>query len=547
MFIQSSQNIDGLSAKTYLTMPCGYNLEDVGPDYFPSLGINDGSLAIDVDTNIPYYVGNNYWREILFTKFAVSHAWINTGNKLTDPTRNFIGTLDNAAFLISAGTGILSGPGATRFTINGQIETLGTGESVFLGEGAGINTIINTGVGNSFVGYQAGHLNTTGDFNTAYGRGSLLSNATGHANIAIGNDALSQNIVSYNTAVGSSSMKYNTSGAYNTVIGAESMKNNTIGNNNTAMGFQSMLSNANGYNNSAVGYDSLYSNVSGYGNTAMGFQSSYLNNSGYNNVALGFQSLYANILGYNNVALGFQASYLNYTGYNNTALGYFSLHNNIVGHTNIAIGYSAMANFTTGNGNIGIGANAGLNCTWTESNCIFIGAEGTTSQRGVSDRIEIGKEGVHKRSFFQGIFGNPPATGSNSVEVNAYGKLGTSATSLPYIDNIDDMGNRSYPIMGMRPIVFNYNETPSELEYGLLAEEVDNVFPEIVTRDINGNIYSVKYQYLPILLLNETIRQQNQMDLTDRILAGVQALLDITSALVEIHDIFLRILTGGIV
>ena len=140
----------------------------------------------------------------------------------------------------------------------------------------------------------------------------------------------------------------------------------------------------------------------------------------------------------------------------------------------------------------------------------------------------------------QGIFGNAPPKDAASVEVDAYGKLGTSATSLRYMTNIGNMGTYSAPIMSMRPVVFNYTETLDEVSFGLVAEEVEGIFPDIVVHDLEGLPHTVQYQHLALLILNETIRQQTEID----IIEGIQAALE---ALVAIHDAFLRVITGGIV
>lgn len=577
MFIQNSQNIEAIGNTTYLKAPLGFNLEYVGPERFPTLGINDGCFAVDAETNIPYYVGHNYWREILFTKFHVSHAWINDGNMQTDPTKNFIGTLDNVAFMISAGTGNLAEHGTTRFTTNGQIEQLGTGNCVFLGEGAGINTTIGIGTNNTFLGYDTGNTLTTGMYNTATGK-SALRTCNGNENTAYGFASQQNSIVSQNSSFGTLSMQENISGIFNTAIGYSSMqhslyasnntfvgynsyrgnnitaptgncntgigvdvlRNNLSGNNNTVAGYRSMFSNTTGYSNVTSGYQSMFSNTTGHNNVTAGYRSLYSNTIGETNIALGSESLYTNIDGNANVAIGFRASYHNTSGLGNLSIGTTSLNNNTVGNYNIGLGYSALPNNISGDNNIGIGVSAGENYLGTENNCIFLGSTGLNTQVGLDGQIEIGTLGTHQQTFIQGVFNNTPPQGSLCPEVNIYGKLGVPAANLANTENVSPIDDSSNNLYNMTPAKFTYVNTPTEINFGLIAEDVENNIPELVVYDIDSNPYGVKYQQLSVLILNETIKLERRETITENLLAVVDAL-------VAIHDAFLRVITGGIV
>src|SRR5262249_3108155 len=160
-------------------------------------------------------------------------AWLLAGNIALPPPTNFIGTLNNVPFLIVTNNNTTAG---TRFSLKGQIEPLGTGQSVFVGEGAGAATSIGIANANTLIGFQAG-----------------LNNTTGSVNTAIGFQALQNNISSFNnTAVGSSSLADNITGNNNSAFGGSALTNNTIGIENTAAGSGSLFSNISGSNNTAV-------------------------------------------------------------------------------------------------------------------------------------------------------------------------------------------------------------------------------------------------------------------------------------------------------
>lgn len=562
MFIQNSQNIEAVGNTTYLKAPLGFNLEDVGPERFPTLGINDGCFAVDAETKIPYYVGHNYWREILFTKFHVSHAWINDGNMQTDPTKNFIGTLDNVAFMISAGTGNLAEHGTTRFTTNGQIEQLGTGNCVFLGEGAGINVTIGIGTNNTFLGYDTGNTLTTGMYNTATGKSALRTCNIGSENTAYGFASQQNSIVSQNSSFGTLSMQENIDGGFNTALGYSSMQyavhasGNTFvgynsyrgdgvtaptGNCNTGIGVGVLRNNLSGINNTVAGYQSMFSNTLGQNNVTSGFQSLFNNTVGLNNIAIGCESLYSNVNANGNVAIGFQASYLNVSGIRNTVVGTSAFGNNTIGEYNIAMGYNALPTNTSGNNNIGVGVSAGENYLGTENNCIFLGSTGQDTQAGLNGQIEIGTLGTHQQTFIQGIFNNTPPEGSMCPEVNAYGKMGVPATCIRNMINVAPISsNDSSAILNLSPAIFNYVDTPGEVNYGLIAEDVVNHLPNLVVYDLNNDIYGVKYQQLSAITIAEIIT-------INTALTTLENIVSLLSALVELHDAFLRILTGGVV
>jgi hypothetical protein len=331
----------------------------------------------------------------------------------------------------------------------------------------GANTLVEntTGYHNTANGYAALNGNTTGDDNTAIGSGSLFANSTGYDNAAIG----------------ASSMSTNTTGYGNTASGAYTMVLNTTGYYNTAAGFSSLNLNTTGAENTATGFGSLQSNTTGSDNTASGAYSLYFNTTGANNTASGYASLSANTTGIFNTASGIDSLFSNTTGYNNTAVGSFTLQSITTGTYNTAIGYGAGSNLTTGTDNIDIGNPGG---PALENSTIRIGDSSQT------------------RTFIAGISG-VTVTGA-AVMVDSSGQLGVASSSIRFKQDVADMGDASSRLMKLRPVTFHYKTDPDgSVQYGLIAEEVEKVMPELVVKDANGQPETVAYHELPALLLNE--------------------------------------------
>jgi hypothetical protein len=309
--------------------------------------------------------------------------------------------------------------------------------------------------------------------NTAAGAYSLLFNSTGAYNTAVGALALENNQTGdENTATGADSLLQNTSGSNNAAYGVDALLNNTIGNDNTAIGVSALISNTNGAYNSASGFSALYSNVGGNYNTASGYFALHNNSSGSQNSACGVQALYGN-----------------HTGNYNTASGTDALYSNTTGSANIAHGYKAGYNLTTGNNNIDIG-NLG------------VAAESGT--------IRIGTTSTHTATYIAGIYGTS-VTG-NAVVVSSTGQLGVTVSSERYKTGITPMGSNSQKLQELRPVTFHLKTDPKgALQYGLIAEEVAKVYPELVIRDGTGRIDGVRYDELAPMLLNEVQQQQRKL------------------------------------
>jgi Chaperone of endosialidase len=330
-------------------------------------------------------------------------------------------------------------------------------------------------------------------FNTAEGDGALFNLTTGIRNTAIGFDALFSN----------------TNGEQNTATGVQALFHNTIGSENTATGAFALDRNTTGDNNTASGSFALFSNTTGHFNTAVGSNALELNTTGGFNTATGISALNGNTTGRFNTASGGIALASNTIGSNNTASGYSALAVNSIGLNNTAVGYGALLRNTRGSSNIGLGVNAGSNLN-TGSNNIDIGNAGVAAE---ANTIRIGVQGSHTRTFVAGISGSP-ITGT-SVVVNTFGRLGTAASSQRFKDDIKPMDKASEAILALKPVTFRYKEEidPDRIpQFGLIAEEVEKVNPDLVVRDDQGKIYSVRYDQVNAMLLNEFIKQHRKVE-----------------------------------
>jgi len=344
---------------------------------------------------------------------------------------------------------------------------------------------------------------------TATGDGALYLNTTGN----------------YDTATGADALYFNTTGSANTATGTSALENNSTGNQNTANGFYALFSNQAGNNNTATGVSALQSNTTGWYNTANGVYALVFNNNGNYNTANGYMALYLNTSGSQNAANGVNALYSNTTGVNNTATGLDALYSNTTGGWNTANGLSALYHNTTGNGNTADGDYALLNATGSfntglgyqagqhitsGSNNIAIGNPGASADSGV---IRIGTKGTHTATFIAGING-VTVTGGTAVYILPNGQLGTLTSSRRFKSDIHDMRNVSERLMQLRPVTFRYNDRaekgPHALQYGLIAEEVAKVYPDLVQYDKAGKPFTVYYHLLTPMLLNELQKEHRQ-------------------------------------
>lgn len=271
---------------------------------------------------------------------------------------------------------------------------------------------------------------------------------------------------------------------------------------NTADGANALGHNTTGTDDSAFGFNALGQNTSGSGNTATGWDALYFNLSGSKNTATGIAALEGNVTGTGNTATGVGALANNGKGETNTANGLNALYFNS-GNDNTAIGAYALQDNGTGSSNIGIGFEAGFYLT-TGSNNIEIGNQGAPAD---ASTIRIGTEGTQTAAYVAGIF-NSTITGGCAVMVANTGQLGCITSSARYKREVMDMGDASDKLMKLRPVTFVYKaDQTGTRQYGLIAEEVETVYPELVVHNADGKVESVAYQILPTMLLNEVQKQ----------------------------------------
>src|SRR5262245_46954646 len=303
---------------------------------------------------------------------------------------------------------------------------------------------LTSGNSNTATGFQALKANTTGDRNMANGTFALFFNQTG----------------SENTATGYAALFYNR-GSSNTADGVAALQNNATGNYNMASGFMALRQNTTGEFNTAIGAGALFFNTAD------------------ENTATGAAALVSNTTGEFNTAAGSAALARNTTGAHNTANGFQTLVNNTTGNDNVALGFLAGNNQTTGSNNIYIGSN--MQGVPGESNACYIAS----------------------------IFGQTSATGI-PVLINTSNKLGTVTSSARFKRDIHDMDKASEALLALRPVAFRYKEEidPAGIsQLGLVAEDVEKVNPDLVVRDKEGKPYSVRYDQVNAMLLNEFLKE----------------------------------------
>ena len=310
-----------------------------------------------------------------------------------------------------------------------------------------------------------------------------------------------------NTVLGDDALLNNT-GADNTAVGYQALFNNTSGHWNTAVGVAALLSNTRGYTNTAIGLEALENNTTGFGNTAVGVPALLFNTTGSDNTSIGEATLEYNN-GDGNTAIGAFALFFHRTGNENTAAGSNALINNTAGDDNTAYGSGALGN-NNGNNNIALGYSAGTNLVKGDNN-IDIGNAGVAGDAGV---IRIGTAGTQTATFIAGIRG-VPISGGTEVGVNSNGQLGVRASSERFKDAIKPMDKASEAILALKPVTFRYKKeidpdrTP---EFGLVAEDVEKVNPDLVARDEQGKPYTVRYEAVNAMLLNEFLKENSKVE-----------------------------------
>jgi len=280
-----------------------------------------------------------------------------------------------------------------------------------------------------------------------------------------------------------------------TALGTGALNSDSTGTGNTAFGYFALVANTTGTQNTAFGNAALSANIGGGSNTAVGFQALNVNNSGIsggNNTAVGSGALATSTSGFTNVAVGSGAMGDSVSASFSVALGFGALFN-ASGNSNIAIGWTAGGSLTTGGDNIMID-NGGMS---SDDHTIRIGADQTST-------------------YIAGILGNSLSSAS-PVVINSNGQLGVEGvSSRRYKEDIQDMGDASKGLLRLRPVTFHYKKADSDrskpLEYGLIAEEVAEVYPDLVVRGKDGQVESVQYFKLPAILLNELQKEHRNAE-----------------------------------
>jgi hypothetical protein len=388
-------------------------------------------------------------------------------------------TQGNSIIAESAGLiGIGTSTPTVKLDVNGRLKTKGTIDTGAHYKIRGTQVLgVDAVLGNTASGVNALLSNTTGSHNTASGHDALLSNTTG----------------SGNTATGLGALRSNTTGSGNTATGFEALRDNTSSSDNTASGVGALRNNTTGSDNTAIGDDALEDNT-GDGNDGIGADTMRHNATGGNNTAVGDVALPVNTTGSANTAIGFGALLSNTSGTDNTAVGKEALQSNTSGSSNIALGNRAGSVLTTGNFNIDIGHTG-------------VAGESATIRMGSSSQT---------RTFIAGISGLG-VPGGVGLLVNSSGQLGSVLSSRRVKDEIRDMDEASEKLSRLRLVTFRYTQALADgshpLQYGLIAEEVAEVYPELVVDDPQtGEPQTVLYHVLPALLLNELQRQQRQLE-----------------------------------
>jgi hypothetical protein len=363
------------------------------------------------------------------------------------------------------------------------------------GEGTGVLVSRTTGIWNTGTGFEVLHDLTDGNQNTATGLRALFSDTNG----------------SFNTATGVYSLFSNTSGSFNSATGVYALTNNATGGYNTANGYGALSSNTEGEQNTATGSYALYHNTTGVTNTASGISALFSNTTGNRNTASGALALFNNTTGDENTAVGSGALFSNTTGFENTALGDNTLGNNTIGNLNIALGHLAGLNLTTGGSNIDIG-NSGVT--------------------GESATIRIGQS--QTRTFIAGIRGRTTGNANAvTVLIDSAGQLGTISSSRRFKSEIKVMDNASEAIHALKPVTFRYkSDKTGTPQFGLIAEEVAEANPDLVVRDENGDIYTVRYEAVNAMLLNEFLKEHRKVENLEATVAQQQK--DFEAAVAEL-------------
>jgi len=355
------------------------------------------------------------------------------------------------------------------------------------GEGIGVLVSRTGGIWNTGTGFEALNHLTAGNQNTATGFRALNSDVNG----------------GYNTGTGVLSLFSNTSGFFNSATGAYSLANNTTGLRNTANGYTALYRNADGTDNTAAGFAALYHNTTAAFNCAFGEQALFNNLKAWTNNAFGVQALFNNLTGETNNAFGTGALFANTEGESNNAFGHLALESNVDGVWNNAFGFNALDSNVSGSFNTAIGDSAGLDIDGDGNVCI---GEGVFGESGANDSTYIRNINTTAQPIVAGVDGV-------TVDLTT-GRLGHGVSSQRYKEQIKPMDKASEMLFSLKPVTYRYKkeiDPKQTLDFGLIAEEVAKVSPELAIRDAKGQVSNVRYNAINAMLLNEFLKEHQQV------------------------------------
>ena len=301
-----------------------------------------------------------------------------------------------------------------------------------------------------------------------------------------------------NTAEGQAALLSLTTGGFNTAVGYISLRSNMEGQFNTGLGAGTLLANT-AHQNTAIGAGALLNNTTGVKNTADGAFALFYNTEGNSNTASGVAALFNNDTGFSNTAIGYNALLSNTTAGDNTAVGTTALFSNSTGEFNIAVGSQALRNNVDGDSNTAIGDSAGFNITGSGNVCIGAGVNGNAGENNIT-RI---------RNVYETV------AIDRAVYVTSDNRIGTLSSSRRYKDEITPMAKASEALHSLRPVTFRYKkhiDATRCLSFGLIAEDVADVDPNLVTRDREGKPQTVRYEAVNAMLLNEFLKEHKKVE-----------------------------------
>lgn len=443
---------------------------------------------------------------------------------------------DSALFSITSGDkNVAIGQGALKsLTSSTGNVAIGYGAGRSLTESSGYNTIIGFQAGiktaidrNTFIGCEAGFMNTTGKYNTFIGHQSGYRNTISNNCIAIGYRALNSqtgrqdNPEPDNIAIGYESLlncnpTSATNGSKNIAIGTWALSGTTSGAYNTAVGYAAAYTNDYSFYNTAFGYESLKGiGITGDGNTALGAQSLYYNSSGWENTGVGKGSLYTTSTGASNTAVGAASAYKNSTGNNNVAVGAGAMFTNTVGNNNTAVGYQAdmASNYYTNSTALGNGAEA------LGSNEIRLGNNDITTLRCM------------------GAYTGYVSNGRVELYVDPNGKIGIINSSAKDKSSVLPIEEADW-VYQLRPVTYTCSSDPAgKTQYGLIAEEVAAVKPDLVNFSTDGLTGNISYNQLIAPLIKTIQEQKKTIEILEK---RVETLMNNQEQLLKNQEILLR-------